>query len=83
VFVNLEKVLPLAFHCCSLPKFRTQTQNKADCLTKLRIMISEASVAPKDRQQYEGLSEKGKEKRKDDKRKRSEVKQNRRRDFFD
>ena len=66
---------------------RTQTHNKEDCLDKLRIMISEASVAPKDRHMYEGISEKGKERRKDEKRKRGEVKDNRKmkntKNFFD
>ncbi len=56
---------------------RTQTYNKEDCLTKLREMISEASIEPKDRAMYEGISDKGKERRKDEKRKRSTVKEGR------
>eukprot|EP00600_Ochromonadales_sp_CCMP1393_P006131 CAMPEP_0174954340 /NCGR_PEP_ID=MMETSP0004_2-20121128/369_1 /TAXON_ID=420556 /ORGANISM="Ochromonas sp., Strain CCMP1393" /LENGTH=179 /DNA_ID=CAMNT_0016202141 /DNA_START=131 /DNA_END=670 /DNA_ORIENTATION=+ len=67
-------------------EFRTQGKNKEDCLNKLRYMIAEASVAPKDRKMWEGLSEKGKEKRKEEKRKRGAVKSNRRKnmkDFFD
>ena len=57
---------------------RTQAQNREDCLKKLRVMISEASVAPKERTMYAGLSERGKERRKEDKRKRSNVKETRR-----
>ena len=41
-------------------------------------MISEASITPKERHIYDGISEKGKERRKDDKRKRGEVKEGRR-----
>lgn len=41
-------------------------------------MISEASVAPKDRHIYEGISEKGKAIRRDDKRKRGAIKEGRR-----
>jgi hypothetical protein len=55
-----------------------QGQNKEDCFRKLKQMIAEASVAPKDRHMYEGISEKGKERRKDEKRKRGEVKEGRR-----
>lgn len=41
-------------------------------------MIAEASIEPKDRKMFEGISEKGKERRKDEKRKRSAVKESRR-----
>jgi hypothetical protein len=48
-------------------------------------MIAEARIAPKDRHMWEGISEKGKEQRKDEKRKRGAVKSNRnlKKDFFD
>lgn len=46
-------------------------------MEKLREIISEAYVEPKDRHMWVGISKKGKEQRKDDKRKRGEVKQNR------
>jgi hypothetical protein len=54
-------------------------------LDKLRAMIAEARIAPKDRHMWEGISEKGKEQRKDEKRKRGEVKSSRnlKKDFFD
>jgi hypothetical protein len=58
--------------------FRTQPQNREDCLKKLRHMISEASVEPKDRKMYEGLSEQGKARRVNDKKKRGQVKETRR-----
>jgi hypothetical protein len=41
-------------------------------------MISEASVEPKDRKMYEGLSEQGKARRVNDKKKRGQVKETRR-----
>ena len=65
--------------------YRTQGRNKEDCLDKLRAMIAEARIAPKDRHMWEGISEKGKEQRKDEKRKRGAVKSNRnlKKDFFD
>eukprot|EP01032_Pedospumella_encystans_P011384 gene11384-13236_t len=62
---------------------RTQAHNKEDCLTKLRDMISEASIEPKDRKMYDGISDKGKERRKDEKRKRSAVKESRRAKYDD
>jgi len=46
-------------------------------------MISEASIEPKDRKMYEGISDKGKERRKDEKRKRSAVKEGRRAKYDD
>lgn len=46
-------------------------------------MISEAYVEPKDRHMWVGLSDKGKEQRKDEKRKRGAVKDNRRVKNFD
>jgi hypothetical protein len=58
--------------------FRTQPQNREDCLKKLRHMISEASVEPKDRKMYEGLSDQGKARRVNDKKKRGQVKETRR-----
>ncbi len=41
-------------------------------------MIAEAYIEPKEREMWEGLSDKGKETRKIEKRKRGEVKANRR-----
>lgn len=62
---------------------RTQIQNKKICLEKLQEMLFEAYLEPKERNQYVGLSAKGKSIRKDEKRHRSAVKSNRRkvRDF--
>jgi len=65
---------------------RTQMRNKDDCITKLRELIAEASVPPKDRHLWEGISDRGKERRKDEKRKRGDVKKARgknSKDFFD
>ena len=64
---------------------RTQAKNKDDCLDKLKEMIAEAYVEPKDRQMWEGIGEKGKEQRREEKRKRGAVKSSRQptRDDFD
>jgi len=57
---------------------RTQAKNKDDCVDKLKEMLAEAFMEPKDRQMWEGLSEKGKFQRRDEKRKRGAVKSARR-----
>ena len=62
---------------------RTQSKNKDDCIRKLREMLAEAFVEPKERQMYEGISEKGKAQRRDEKRKRGSVKESRRVRFDD
>ena len=62
---------------------RTQGQNRKDCMDKLREMIAEAYLEPKEREMWIGISEKGKEKRRDEKRKRGTVKETRRSKNFD
>ena len=62
----------------SSQEHRTQSKNKDDCIMKLKEMIAYASVEPKEREMWEGLSEKTKQTRRDDKRKRGEVKSARR-----
>lgn len=57
---------------------RTQSKNKDDCINKLKEMIAFASVEPKEREMWEGLSDKTKHIRKEEKRKRGEVKSMRR-----
>lgn len=57
---------------------RTQARNRADCFDKLKVILEEACVEPKERNQYEGIGEIGKLRRRDEKRKRSEVKSMRR-----
>ena len=39
---------------------RTQTRNKEICIQKLKEIIAEAAVEPKERQQWEGIGDKGK-----------------------
>lgn len=58
--------------------YRTQAQNKKAALTKLREMIMDAYPRPKERKMRKGLSKVTKERRKEEKRKRSQVKANRR-----
>lgn len=60
---------------------RTQSKNKDDCIEKLKEMIAEAYIEPKDRHMWEGISEKGKVQRRDEKRKRGAVKSSRSRNF--
>lgn len=57
---------------------RTQSQNKEDCVKKLQEMLADAYLEPKERKMYEEISEQNKSHRRVEKRKRSEVKSNRR-----
>ena len=56
---------------------RTQGNNRDSCIKKLKEIIAEALVEPKEREIYEGLSERNKTVRKIEKRARSVVKANR------
>lgn len=62
---------------------RTQAKNREDCMSKIRVMIAEAYVEPKDRQMWEGISEQGKRQRVKDKKQRGAVKNVRRGKNFD
>jgi protein subunit release factor B len=57
---------------------RTQHKNKELCIDKLRDILAEAYIEPKDRKMWQGLSKKTKSNRKDEKRHRSDIKANRR-----
>lgn len=57
---------------------RTQAQNRKTAFSKLKAIILEAYPRPKQREIRTGISQAGKERRREDKRKRSQVKQNRR-----
>lgn len=67
----------------SSQEHRTQTKNKEDCITKLQEMLAEAYVEPKERTIWEGLGEKGKAIRVQERKKRSAVKDFRRQKNFD
>lgn len=56
---------------------RTQAKNRDVCMQKLKVMIEEAYVEPKERNMWEGIGEKGKQIRREEKSKRSEVKDSR------
>lgn len=56
---------------------RTQHRNREECMGKLKALVEEAKVPPKERKQREGLSKQGKTKRREDKRFRGKVKANR------
>jgi endonuclease IV len=57
---------------------RSQSQNKEDCIKKLREMVKEAYIEPKERKVWEGLGEITKEKRRQEKNYRKNVKEVRR-----
>mmetsp|Transcript_44958 Transcript_44958/g.70495 ORF Transcript_44958/g.70495 Transcript_44958/m.70495 type:complete len:97 (-) Transcript_44958:35-325(-) len=57
---------------------RTQTQNRKEALQKLEFLILEAYPRPKERTLRKGPSKAAKRRNVEDKRKRSQVKQNRR-----
>lgn len=67
----------------SSQEHRTQNKNKEDCISKLQEMLAEAYVEPKERTIWEGLGEKGKEMRVQERKKRSAVKDFRRQKNFD
>lgn len=71
--INKEGYLTL-----SSQEYRTQAQNKKSVLGKLQEMILQAYPRPKKRNMRKGLSKATKERRKEEKRKRSQVKANRR-----
>lgn len=75
--INKEGFLVL-----QVQEYRTQSQNRKAALQKLQEMILQAWPRPKTRNMRTGISEKTKRKRRDDKRKRSLVKENRRRVDF-
>merc|ERR1740139_966806 len=58
-------------------EYRTQRQNKKDAFIKLEEMIMKAYPRPKQRKLRTGVSKKGKKKNLEDKRRRSDTKQNR------
>jgi peptidyl-tRNA hydrolase ICT1 len=60
---------------------RSQAYNKDEAIAKVRSMVAEAYVEPKDRHMWEGIGEKGKKIRRQEKSKRSETKQNRTKNF--
>lgn len=72
---NMNKVGELVI---SAQEFRTQKQNKELCLTKLREMVEEAYIEPKDRNMWTGIGEIGKARRREEKKARGNVKDSRR-----
>lgn len=75
--INKEGYLVL-----QVQEHRTQPQNRKAAIQKLREMILQAWPRPKERNMRTGISAKTKKKRKEDKRKRKFVKENRRRVEF-
>lgn len=71
---RLNKSGELVFVC---QEHRTQNRNREEALRKVRSAIEAAMIEPKERNMRTGISEGTKEKRKQDKRQRGEVKRNR------
>lgn len=67
----------------SAQEYRTQPQNKAAVVDKLRQMVEQAWPRPVERVVQVGLSDKTKEKRREFKRRRAEIKGSRRQVNFD
>jgi hypothetical protein len=84
IFLNVERLydVPLPVVHDFVPP-RVQNRNKAECISKLQTIIAECWLEPKEREMYEGIGEKTKLIRKDEKRKRSAVKESRRQRSFD
>eukprot|EP01039_Chlorochromonas_danica_P007948 gene7948-8768_t len=75
---NANRISKEGFLIIACQEHRTQMKNKSDCIEKLKEMIAEASIEPKERQMWEGIGEKGKAIRREQKKHRSEVKNTRR-----
>ena len=69
----------LSFIFSYLLLYRSQSQNRQDCVKKFRQMLEFAYIEPKDRKIWDGIGEKGKEIRKKEKIHRKSIKQNRQR----
>lgn len=63
----------------SSQEFRTQGRNRQAAFDKLQEFVDQACIVPKERKLRKGLTRKAKERRLQNKKKRSETKQNRRR----
>ena len=57
---------------------RSQHKNLRECIDKVQQMVDEACVEPKEREMWSGLGEQTKRRRVEQKRRRSDVKSNRR-----
>lgn len=57
---------------------RTQSNNREHCIEKLKVMVAQAYIVPKERNMYEGISKGAKIERKVEKRARGVVKSSRR-----
>ena len=57
---------------------RTQSNNRDHCIEKLKVMVAQAYIVPKERNMYEGISKGAKIERKVEKRARGVVKSSRR-----
>ena len=75
--INKEGVLVIASQ-----EYRTQVQNRKDALDKLQEIILKNYPRPKQRKMRTGISKKAKEKNREQKKFRSEVKKNRKRVDF-
>ena len=62
---------------------RTQYKNKVECIKKLKVILIQAAVKPKERKQRVGISNYTKQKRKESKRLRSSIKNIRRGGYDD
>jgi protein subunit release factor B len=75
---NANKVTKEGELYFSSQEHRTQAKNKDDSITKLKEAIAEAMMTPKEREMWVGLSERTKQVRREDKRKRGDIKSSRR-----
>ena len=72
-----SKLTKLGEIVISSDRYRDQTQNQADCIEKLRLMLTAVAVAPKPRKKTRPTFS-SKTKRKESKRQRGQIKKNRR-----
>ena len=76
---NSNRINQLNEFVISSQEHRTQINNKKECIVKLKHLLIEAYIEPKDRIINEKLDIKAKKQRFNDRKHRSSIKQNRRR----
>ncbi|GKZ00595.1 hypothetical protein MPSEU_001011700 [Mayamaea pseudoterrestris] len=74
-----SRINQLGYFRLAVQEHRTQVANRKTAMQKLQDFVQQASVRPKERNMKQGISPKTKEQRKEFKRRRSEVKNSRRR----
>lgn len=74
---NLNRINKEGYLIVTSQEHRSQTHNKEDCIKKIKEIVYEASLTPKERAMWQGIGEIGKKIRRQEKKKNSEKKASR------